>query len=101
VQAIVGVYILLVLGIGAHFSDKGSQSMEDYFVGRIRLQVFDSSTGYSVDSVEETARRLTELPDDPGLDRKLGESRREHERGQFLITRHAHDDVLLARSLRS
>jgi trehalose synthase len=60
-------------------------------VGGIPLQVSDGETGYLVDSVEECAKRIGAILDDPALGRSLGLRGKEHVREHFLTPRYLRD----------
>jgi trehalose synthase len=62
-------------------------------VGGIPLQIQDGHTGFLVNSVEETGRRIAQLLDDPDNARAMGEAGREQVRDRFLITRYLHDYI--------
>lgn len=55
--------------------------------GGLKHQIADSANGYTVGSVEEAARRMVELLQDPALRKKLGARARDTVRERFLMTR--------------
>ncbi len=56
-------------------------------VGGIRHQIEDGVSGFLVDGVEETAQRIVQLVQDPGLRSRLGEQARESVKKRFLMSR--------------
>jgi trehalose synthase len=68
-------------------------------VGGIPTQIIDGETGFLVSSVEDCAKRCTQLLLDPALRKKMGEAGREQVRTHFLITRDLRDQLELARDL--
>lgn len=56
-------------------------------VGGIRHQIEDGVNGFLVDGIEETAQRIVQLVQDPGLRRRLGEQAKESVKQRFLMTR--------------
>jgi trehalose synthase len=60
-------------------------------VGGIPLQVQEGVSGYLVHSVEECARRVLELLQNPELAESMGKAGKEHVRKNFLITRYLRD----------
>lgn len=69
-------------------------------VGGIPLQVIDGETGFLVNNVEETAKRMLYLLENPEEAKKMGEAAREHVRKNFLSTRHLADYLRLFGQLR-
>jgi trehalose synthase len=55
--------------------------------GGLRLQVEEGKTGYLVDSVEQCAKRLLELLQNPGLRDKMGAAGKARVRDRFLTVR--------------
>ena len=68
-------------------------------VGGISLQVKHNYSGLLCHSVKSAAAALKDLLGNPDYARKLGENGREHIRGNFLITRHLKEYMLLFLSL--
>ena len=60
-------------------------------VGGIPLQIIDGKTGYLVSTVEDCARRVQFLLENPGESRTMGLAGREFVREHFLITRYLRD----------
>lgn len=56
-------------------------------VGGIRRQITDGEDGFLVDSVDQTAERIVQLLEDPGLRQRLGTRARETVREKFLMSR--------------
>jgi trehalose synthase len=56
-------------------------------VGGIPLQIADGESGFLVSSIEDCARRATEILRDPELGRRLGRRGKEHVRAHFLTPR--------------
>lgn len=56
-------------------------------VGGIRHQIEDGVNGFLVDGIEETAQRIVQLVQDPGLRSRLGEQAKESVKQRFLMTR--------------
>jgi trehalose synthase len=56
-------------------------------VGGIRHQIEDGVSGLLVDGIEQTAERIVQLVQDPGLRHRLGEQARETVKQRFLMTR--------------
>jgi len=54
--------------------------------GGLPVQVRDGVDGYLTDSPEETAARIVDLVEDPGLAIEMGRAGREHVRERFLVT---------------
>jgi trehalose synthase len=54
--------------------------------GGLALVVRDGVDGFLSDDLEESARRLVTLVDDPGLAAEMGRAGREHVRERFLVT---------------
>ncbi len=69
--------------------------------GGIKLQIQDGDCGYLVDSVEECARRTTELLADDRTADEMGARGREHVRANFLSTREVEDWLRLFGDLRA
>ena len=57
-------------------------------VGGIRHQIEDGVNGFLVSSVEETARRIVQLVQDPKLRREMGKRAKEAVRKKFLMIRY-------------
>ena len=68
-------------------------------VGGIPLQITHKHSGILTHSIEGTAHWIRQLINEPEYANKLGANGREHIRGNFLITRHIKDYLLLAVSL--
>ena len=66
-------------------------------VGGIPLQVQDGVSGYLVDNVDDCARRIWELLQNPELAEQMGEAGHEHVRKHFLITRYMRDYLRIFR----
>lgn len=62
-------------------------------VGGIKLQIEDGESGFLVSSVEETARRIVELVQDPERARAMGAYGRAQVRQKFLLPRLVRDDL--------
>jgi trehalose synthase len=62
-------------------------------VGGIPLQIHDGETGFLVDSVDDCARRIAQLLNDPTRASEMGAAGREVVRDRFLITRYLHDYI--------
>lgn len=65
-------------------------------VGGIPLQITHKYSGILTRTIEGTAYWMKRLLHEPEYARKLGENGREHVRGNFLLTRHLRDYLLLA-----
>jgi trehalose synthase len=63
--------------------------------GGVPLQVRDGIDGYLTDTPEETAARVVELVNDPGLAIEMGLAARERVRERFLVTRALEDELRL------
>jgi trehalose synthase len=61
--------------------------------GGLPLQVRDGVDGYLPESVEDTAARVVELVEDPGLAVEMGRAGRERVRERFLVTRSLEDEL--------
>lgn len=68
-------------------------------VGGIPLQISHKFSGILTHSIEGTAYWIKQLLNEPEYARRLGENGREHIKGNFLITRHIKDYLLLFLSL--
>lgn len=64
-------------------------------VGGIKLQIVDNKTGYLVGSVEEAARRVKYLLENPDIAKRMGKTGKEWVRENFLMTRHLRDYLKL------
>jgi len=64
-------------------------------VSGIKLQLVDHETGYLVGSVEETARRVKYLLENPDIAKRMGKTAKEYVRENFLMTRHLRDYLKL------
>lgn len=60
-------------------------------IGEISLQVIHSVTGFLVHSVEGTAFRIRQFPNNPDMAKRTGGQAKEHMRKHFLITRQTRD----------
>jgi trehalose synthase len=60
-------------------------------VGGIPLQVQDGESGFLVDSVDQCARRILDVLNDPALGKSLGLRGKEHVRAHFLTPRYLRD----------
>ncbi|MGH2437908.1 MAG: glycosyltransferase, partial [bacterium] len=67
--------------------------------GGIAVQIVDGVTGYTVNSVEGCAFRISYLLRNPDAARRVGQNAREHVRENFLITRDLSEHVALIISL--
>jgi len=56
-------------------------------VGGIRRQIRDGENGFLVNSIDETAERIVQLLQDPGLRQRIGTRARESVRENFLMSR--------------
>ena len=63
--------------------------------GGVPLQVRDGVDGYITDTPEQTAGRIVELVQDPGLAIEMGKAGRERVRENFLVTRALEDELRL------
>jgi trehalose synthase len=68
-------------------------------VGGIPLQIIHEHSGILTHSLDETARYLKKMLNDPRYAIELGINGREHIRNNFLITRHIRDCLILFNSL--
>jgi trehalose synthase len=68
-------------------------------VGGIPLQIEDGTTGFLVDSPEQSARRCIEILTDPELGKRLGRAGKEHARRHFLSPRLLRDGLELISEL--
>lgn len=64
-------------------------------VGGIKVQIVNGKGGYLVDSVDECARRIIELIQNPRKARTMGKFGREHIRRHFLLPRLIRDELQL------
>jgi trehalose synthase len=60
-------------------------------VGGIPLQVQDGESGYLVDNIDDCAKRILEILNDPALGKSLGLRGKEHVRAHFLTPRYLRD----------
>ncbi|MFO8016032.1 MAG: glycosyltransferase [Candidatus Woesearchaeota archaeon] len=68
--------------------------------GGIPLQITNGRNGYLVNSIHETAKRVTHLLENPKLAKRMGKRGREHIRKNFLTTRLALDYLHLFKQLK-
>jgi trehalose synthase len=69
--------------------------------GGIPLQIEDGREGYLTDTVEETAGRIVELVNDPGLAIEMGKRGQERVGERFLVTRLLADELDLLAAVQS
>jgi trehalose synthase len=65
----------------------------------IRLQIFDGQTGFLASTINQAARKILELLEEPEKAEAMGQAGREHVRENFLCTRYLRDFLVLFRNL--
>ncbi|GAH18491.1 unnamed protein product, partial [marine sediment metagenome] len=64
-------------------------------VGGIPIQIINGVNGFLVNNVNECAKKIIFLLENPNISKRMGEKAKEHVRNNFLITEHLYNYLKL------